>query len=153
MAPFSSLRATLTQIYPPKPTFTEADVPANSQSGRVFIVRGGNAGIGLELTKILYAAGATVYIASRSKDKVEAAIRNITTNLPSHTTISERRRLQNRNAQRRFRLFFSITLLSFPVSRFHLDPATKPIRTILTVIFIDTQRDEQQKSQYCASRD
>ncbi|KAJ0279574.1 hypothetical protein CBS470a_009186 [Colletotrichum nupharicola] len=67
MAPFSSLRATLTQIYPPKPTFTEADVPANSQRGRVFIVTGGNAGIGLELTKILYAAGATVYIASRSE--------------------------------------------------------------------------------------
>lgn len=67
MAPFSSLRATLTQIYPPKPTFTEADVPAGSQRGRVFIVTGGNAGIGLSLTKILYAAGATVYIASRSK--------------------------------------------------------------------------------------
>ncbi|KAK1997959.1 NAD(P)-binding protein [Colletotrichum falcatum] len=79
MAPFSSLRATLTQVYPPKPTFTEADVPTGSQRGRVFIVTGGNAGIGLELTKILYAAGATVYIASRSKDKVEAAIKDITT--------------------------------------------------------------------------
>lgn len=67
MSPFSSLRATLTQIYPPKPTFTEVGVPASSQHGRVFIVTGGNAGIGLELTKILYAAGATVYIASRSK--------------------------------------------------------------------------------------
>lgn len=67
MSPLSNLRATLTQIYPPKPTFTDADVPAGSQNGRVFIVTGGNAGIGLELTKILYAAGATVYIASRTK--------------------------------------------------------------------------------------
>ncbi|KAK2766574.1 putative short-chain dehydrogenase [Colletotrichum kahawae] len=89
MTLFSSLRATLTQIYPPKPTFTEADVPANSQRGRVFIVTGGNAGIGLELTKILYAAGATVYIASRSKDKVEAAIKDITTKFGNATTSGE----------------------------------------------------------------
>ncbi|KAK4209032.1 putative oxidoreductase [Rhypophila decipiens] len=67
MSPLSGLRATLTQIYTPKPNFTEADVPVGSQRGRVFIVTGGNAGIGLELTKILYAAGATVYIASRLK--------------------------------------------------------------------------------------
>ncbi|KAK3312514.1 hypothetical protein B0H66DRAFT_525581 [Apodospora peruviana] len=82
MSPLSGLCATLTQIYPPKPTFTEADVPAGSQRGRVFIVTGGNAGIGLQLTKILYTAGATVYIASRSKDKVEAAIKDTTTNSP-----------------------------------------------------------------------
>ncbi|KAL4959539.1 NAD(P)-binding protein [Aspergillus stella-maris] len=78
MSPFFSIRAALTQIYPPKPPFTEVDVPAGSQRGRVFIVTGGNAGIGLELCKILYTAGATVYIASRSKDKVEAAIKAIT---------------------------------------------------------------------------
>lgn len=67
MAPFSSLRATLTQAYSPAPAFTEADVPPGSQNGRVFIVTGGNAGIGLELCKILYAGGATVYMASRSQ--------------------------------------------------------------------------------------
>ncbi|KAM7207242.1 hypothetical protein V8F20_002508 [Naviculisporaceae sp. PSN 640] len=86
MSPLSGLRATLTQIYPPKPTFTEANVPAGSQRGRVFIVTGGNAGIGLELTKILYAAGATIYIASRSKDKVEAAIKDIKAKSTSSTT-------------------------------------------------------------------
>ncbi|KAJ5942468.1 hypothetical protein N7516_002636 [Penicillium verrucosum] len=43
MAPFSSLRATLTQAYPPAPAFTEANVPPGSQNGRVFIVTGGNA--------------------------------------------------------------------------------------------------------------
>ena len=67
MSPLSSLRANLTQIYPPRPAFTEANVPAGSQNGRVFIVTGGNAGVGLELVKILYGAGATIYIASRSK--------------------------------------------------------------------------------------
>lgn len=63
----SSLHATITQIYPPRPAFTEANVPAGSQNGRVFIITGGNAGIGFELCKILYAAGATVYMASRSE--------------------------------------------------------------------------------------
>ncbi|KAJ5375044.1 Glucose/ribitol dehydrogenase [Penicillium concentricum] len=78
MAPFSSLRATFTQAYPPAPAFTEADAPPGSQNGRVFIVTGGNAGIGLELCKILYASGATVYMASRSQTKAEAVIKTIT---------------------------------------------------------------------------
>lgn len=54
-----------TQFYPPKPTFTEEHV--GPQNGRVFIVTGGNAGVGFELVKILYATGATIYMASRSK--------------------------------------------------------------------------------------
>ncbi len=54
-----------TQFFPPKPTFTEADVP--SQKGRVFIVTGASAGIGLALCRILYNTGATVYMACRSK--------------------------------------------------------------------------------------
>ncbi|KAJ5823188.1 Glucose/ribitol dehydrogenase [Penicillium robsamsonii] len=78
MAPFSSLRATLTQAYPPAPAFTEANAPPGSQNGRVFIVTGGNAGIGLELCKILYASGATIYMASRSQTKAEAVIKTIT---------------------------------------------------------------------------
>ncbi|KAM7219580.1 putative oxidoreductase [Rhypophila decipiens] len=86
MSPLFGLRATLTQIYPPKPNFTKADVPAGSQHGRVFIVTGENAGIGLELTKIIYAAGATAYIASRSKDKVEGAIKDIAVKSPPTTT-------------------------------------------------------------------
>lgn len=38
---------------------------------------GGNAGIGFELVKILYSAGAKVYIAARSRSKAEAAIKSI----------------------------------------------------------------------------
>lgn len=54
-----------TQWFPPKPTLTEENVP--SQHGRVFIVTGGNAGVGFELCKILYGTGATIYMASRSE--------------------------------------------------------------------------------------
>ncbi|KAH9219552.1 hypothetical protein DL95DRAFT_443309 [Leptodontidium sp. 2 PMI_412] len=65
----------LSQFFPPSPTFTEKDVP--SLVGKVFIVTGGNAGVGFELVKSLYAKGGKVYIASRSLDKVTAAITEI----------------------------------------------------------------------------
>lgn len=54
-----------TQIFPPAPTFGERDV--GLKKGHVFIVTGGNKGVGFELCKMLRATGATVYIASRSK--------------------------------------------------------------------------------------
>ncbi|KAK1598940.1 uncharacterized protein LY79DRAFT_505587 [Colletotrichum navitas] len=54
-----------TQHYPPKPSFTEEHV--RPQNGRVFIVTGGNTGVGFELVKLLYTTGATIYMASRSK--------------------------------------------------------------------------------------
>ena len=62
----------ITQIFPPSPTFTEKNLA--SLVGKVFIVTGGNAGVGLELVKILYSKGATVYIASRSPAKITAEI-------------------------------------------------------------------------------
>lgn len=64
------------QLIPPAPSFTEANIP--SLDGRVFIVTGGNAGIGFELVKMLYAkGGCTVYIASRSGPRIAAAIEEI----------------------------------------------------------------------------
>ncbi|KAI1824463.1 hypothetical protein F4861DRAFT_505716 [Xylaria intraflava] len=81
----SKFRSLLSQYYPPKPTFTEAQLPAGSQRGRVFIVTGGNAGIGFELCKLLIRTGATIYMASRSKDKAEAAIREISDGIPPAT--------------------------------------------------------------------
>lgn len=54
-----------TQIFPPAPTFGEKDV--GLKRGHVFIVTGGNQGVGFELCKMLRGSGATVYIASRSK--------------------------------------------------------------------------------------
>lgn len=53
------------QIFPPAPTFGERDV--GLRKGNVFIVTGGNQGVGFELCKMLRGTGATVYIASRSK--------------------------------------------------------------------------------------
>ncbi|KAK0614966.1 short-chain dehydrogenase [Bombardia bombarda] len=68
-------RAQLSQFFPPKPAFTEADVP--SQDAKVFIVTGGSSGIGLELSKILYQKDGRVYIAGRSESKVRQAIQEI----------------------------------------------------------------------------
>jgi hypothetical protein len=51
----------------PSHTNTEAQVILSSQHGRVFIAIGGNMAIGFELCKILYPAGATVYVAHLSK--------------------------------------------------------------------------------------
>jgi len=64
-----------TQLYPPKPTLTEANLP--NQSGKVFLVTGGNAGVGYELVKILYCKGAKVYMAARSEAKASEAIESI----------------------------------------------------------------------------
>lgn len=70
----------LTQFFPPRPTFTEKDVP--SLVGKVFIVTGGNAGIGFELVKIIYSKGGTVYIAGRSSSGIAAAIESIRSTYP-----------------------------------------------------------------------
>jgi hypothetical protein len=42
----TSLRNLRTQWFPPKAAFTEKELPL--QQGRVFIVTGGNAGVGFE---------------------------------------------------------------------------------------------------------
>ncbi|KAF7547338.1 hypothetical protein G7Z17_g7799 [Cylindrodendrum hubeiense] len=78
---FSSL---YTQLFPPKPTLTEENVP--SQKGRVFIVTGGNSGVGYELCKILYGTGATIYMASRSQERATNAIKQITDIKPPPAT-------------------------------------------------------------------
>ncbi|OHF03623.1 hypothetical protein CORC01_00942 [Colletotrichum orchidophilum] len=77
----AGLRNMRSQWFPPQPTFTEQHVP--SQKGRVFIVTGGNAGIGFELVNILFATGAKIYMASRSKERADKAIETITTATPA----------------------------------------------------------------------
>jgi NAD(P)-dependent dehydrogenase (short-subunit alcohol dehydrogenase family) len=71
----------LTQYWPPAPTLTEKNV--DSQAGRVFIVTGGNQGVGLELIKMLYPTGAVIYMASRSESRAEDAIKSVTATDPS----------------------------------------------------------------------
>ncbi|KAH8815975.1 hypothetical protein F5884DRAFT_818159 [Xylogone sp. PMI_703] len=51
--------------------------------GRVFLVTGGNSGVGFELIKILYPTGAKIYMAGRSRERCEEAIKLITANDPS----------------------------------------------------------------------
>ncbi|KAL9625194.1 MAG: hypothetical protein Q9160_000596 [Pyrenula sp. 1 TL-2023] len=71
----SSLRVIYTQFFPPKATITGSNLP--NQKGRVFIVTGGNSGIGFELVKLLYAAEGKVYILTRNEAKSLDAIAKI----------------------------------------------------------------------------
>lgn len=63
------------QFFPPRATFTEKELP--SQKGKIFIVTGGASGVGLELSRILYQAGGKVYIAGRSEENAQNAIKDI----------------------------------------------------------------------------
>lgn len=65
----------LSQLYPPKPSFTEADLP--DLSDKVYVVTGANTGVGKELAQILYTKNARVYVAARSEEKANNAIEAI----------------------------------------------------------------------------
>lgn len=73
----------LSQIFPPKPKFTEKELP--DLAGKVYIVTGANTGVGKELAQILYSKNARVYVAARSKEKAEAAITSIREAHPTST--------------------------------------------------------------------
>jgi len=66
------------QLFPSPPTLTEINLP--DQTGKVFIVTGGNSSLGIELFRILYCKGTRVYMASRSPDKASEAIKTIPSN-------------------------------------------------------------------------
>ena len=81
----SVMGGVLAQFFPPSPSFTEKNVPL--LRGKVFIVTGGTSGVGLEVVKILYSKGATVYIAGRSPTKIVSeveAIKSIPSPTPGH---------------------------------------------------------------------
>ncbi|TGO56893.1 hypothetical protein BCON_0072g00390 [Botryotinia convoluta] len=67
---------------PPTPTFTEKNL--SSQKGKVFIVTGGNQGVGFELIKMLYPTGARIYMAARSASRAADAMREITKSDPAN---------------------------------------------------------------------
>ncbi|RDB24292.1 hypothetical protein Hypma_008796 [Hypsizygus marmoreus] len=60
------------ESFPPKSKFNVEDIP--DLTGKVVIVTGGNSGIGYETIKVLLTKNAKVYMASRSKERAEAAI-------------------------------------------------------------------------------
>ena len=67
--------STWSQLFPPSPQLTETNLP--SLQGKIFLITGGASGVGQELASILYGAGGTVYIAGRSKENGERAIKQI----------------------------------------------------------------------------
>ena len=64
------------QFSPPPPAFTTRDV--SSLSSKVYIVTGGNSGIGKELVQVLYGQSAIVYVLTRDSDKTKAVFNQIT---------------------------------------------------------------------------
>ncbi|KAL4796225.1 hypothetical protein BDV19DRAFT_398343 [Aspergillus venezuelensis] len=74
--------AQFSQFFPPKPTFTEKDLP--STKDKVFLITGGTSGIGSELAKILYRhGGSKVYITGRTEEKARAAVQEIKAAVPN----------------------------------------------------------------------
>lgn len=67
----------------PTATLTEKNLPP--QAGKVHIVTGGYAGVGEQLSAILYSRGAKVYIAGRSRSKADTAISRIKSQHPKAT--------------------------------------------------------------------
>ncbi|KAK9256433.1 hypothetical protein V1507DRAFT_449485 [Lipomyces tetrasporus] len=65
----------VTEIVPPKPNFTEKDLP--DLSGKIYLVTGATSGVGVELAKILYWKNATVYIGTRSETNYGKAVKYI----------------------------------------------------------------------------
>ncbi|KAJ7728807.1 NAD-P-binding protein [Mycena maculata] len=67
---------TFSEVWPPKPTWkAPEDVP--DLAGQIFIVTGGNAGIGKETCRVLVARNAKVYLAARSEKRARAAMDDI----------------------------------------------------------------------------
>lgn len=78
-----TLASVWTQFHPPKPEFTEKDLP--DLKGKVYIVTGSNTGIGKDTARMIYAKNAKVYIAARSEEKANKAIEDIKREVPTST--------------------------------------------------------------------
>ncbi|KAI9172654.1 2,2-dialkylglycine decarboxylase [Paramyrothecium foliicola] len=75
-----SLKSLILQSFPPKPTFTENNVP--DLTGKVCVVSGANSGVGKEVAQIFYSKNAKVYLAARSESKTSDAIESIKNAVP-----------------------------------------------------------------------
>ena len=71
----------LSLAFPPAPSFTETSLP--NLKGKVYIVTGATAGVGKELSRLLYSRNATVYLGTRSPEKTSAVISWIRERHPS----------------------------------------------------------------------
>ncbi|CZR70181.1 related to dehydrogenases with different specificities (related to short-chain alcohol dehydrogenases) [Phialocephala subalpina] len=71
----ATVKSLYKSMFPSKPTFTDSNLP--SQRGKVFLITGGNGGLGQSLGAMLYAKDAKVYIAARSEAKAQKTINEI----------------------------------------------------------------------------
>ncbi|KAH7114233.1 hypothetical protein B0J11DRAFT_594735 [Dendryphion nanum] len=67
----------------PSPAFTAKNLP--DQTGKIILITGGYAGIGLSLAQILYSKNATLYLAGRSASKATIAIDELRRTSPTST--------------------------------------------------------------------
>ncbi|RDW86026.1 hypothetical protein BP5796_04351 [Coleophoma crateriformis] len=79
----TSFSSAITQIFPPKPKFTEKNLP--DLQGKVYLITGSNTGVGKQLARLLYSKNAKVYIAARSELKAKQAIADIQKAAPTST--------------------------------------------------------------------
>ncbi|TFY82374.1 hypothetical protein EWM64_g1632 [Hericium alpestre] len=71
-APIEKHINNFSQLFPPKPRWTVADVP--DLTGQTILVTGGSSGLGKDICKVLLTSNAKVYLAARSEQKGNAAI-------------------------------------------------------------------------------
>lgn len=79
--PYILLNGLAQSFFIPSAPLTQQNLP--DQTSRTFMITGGYAGVGLELSSILYGANATVWIAGRSESKAAAAVEKITSQHPN----------------------------------------------------------------------
>ncbi len=70
-------------MFPSKPAFTEANL--GDLKGKVYVITGANTGVGKELACLLYSKNASVFIAARSEEKSQAAIKDVHESHPRST--------------------------------------------------------------------
>ncbi|KAJ9607599.1 short-chain alcohol dehydrogenase [Cladophialophora chaetospira] len=70
----------LNECWPPRPKLTEKEL--GDQAGKIFIVTGTTAGVGKELTSILYSKNGKIYTAARSSDRAQKVNSEITRRYP-----------------------------------------------------------------------
>ncbi|KAI5463234.1 hypothetical protein BGZ63DRAFT_187012 [Mariannaea sp. PMI_226] len=65
----------LSHIFPPSPGFTEKDLP--DLTSKTFLITGPTSGLGLQLAALLYSKNGSIYLAARSRPKLNSTVEEI----------------------------------------------------------------------------